>query len=54
VLGHVKVVTVVVFDTGVYLVVVGMVLAVLRGLGVEIARRTAQRESEAAERAGTS
>lgn len=39
VFGHVKVVTVLVFDTGVYLVVVGMVLAVLRGLGAEISRR---------------
>jgi len=39
VLGHLKLVTVVVFDTGVYLVVVGMVLAVLRGLGAEISRR---------------
>jgi len=38
-LGHVKVVTVLVFDAGVYLVVVGMVLAVLRGLGAEISRR---------------
>lgn len=39
VLGHLKLVTVLVFDTGVYLVVVGMVLAVLRGLGAEISRR---------------
>lgn len=40
VFGHVKIVTVVFFDIGVYLVVVGLVLAVLRGLGAEITRRT--------------
>lgn len=36
VLGHVNVVTSLFFDLGVYLVVVGMVLDVLRSLGVRL------------------
>jgi multicomponent Na+:H+ antiporter subunit A len=38
VLGHVKIVTSLVFDIGVYLVVVGLVLDVLRSLGAELDR----------------
>lgn len=47
VLGHVKVVTSVFFDIGVYLIVVGLVLDVLRSLGAELDRRGA--DTEAAE-----
>jgi multicomponent Na+:H+ antiporter subunit A len=39
VLGHVKVVTSVFFDVGVYLIVVGLVLDILRSLGAELDRR---------------
>ncbi|MDD7965954.1 Na+/H+ antiporter subunit A [Actinomycetospora lemnae] len=39
VLGHVKFVTSLIFDIGVYLVVVGLVLDVLRSLGAELDRR---------------
>ncbi|GGC80355.1 putative cation antiporter NADH dehydrogenase subunit [Tersicoccus solisilvae] len=39
VFGHVKVVTSTLFDIGVYLVVVGLVLDVLRSLGAEVDRR---------------
>jgi multicomponent Na+:H+ antiporter subunit A len=42
VLGHVKFVTSLIFDIGVYLVVVGLVLDVLRSLGAELDRRRAQ------------
>jgi multicomponent Na+:H+ antiporter subunit A len=42
VLGHVKVVTALVFDVGVYLVVVGLVLDVLRSLGGELDRQEAE------------
>jgi len=38
VLGHVKLTSVLVFDTGVFLVVVGVVLALLRTLGAEAER----------------
>ncbi|MCV7382827.1 Na+/H+ antiporter subunit A [Mycolicibacter longobardus] len=48
VLGHVKLVTSLFFDVGVYLVVVGMVLDVLRSLGVRLDQEL---ESEAARRA---
>lgn len=41
VLGHVKVVTSLIFDVGVYLIVVGLVLDVLRSLGAELDRRRA-------------
>ncbi|GAA4809129.1 Na+/H+ antiporter subunit A [Actinomycetospora chlora] len=40
-LGHVKFVTSLIFDVGVYLVVVGLVLDVLRSLGAELDRRRA-------------
>jgi len=39
VLGQVKVVTSLFFDVGVYLIVVGLVLDVLRSLGAELDRR---------------
>jgi multicomponent Na+:H+ antiporter subunit A len=39
VLGHVKVVTSLFFDAGVYLIVVGLVLDVLRSLGAELDRQ---------------
>jgi multicomponent Na+:H+ antiporter subunit A len=42
VLGHVEFVTSTIFDVGVYLVVVGLVLDVLRSLGAEIDRRSAR------------
>jgi multicomponent Na+:H+ antiporter subunit A len=38
VLGHVKLVTSLLFDVGVYLVVVGLVLDILRSLGAELDR----------------
>lgn len=41
VLGHVKFVTSLIFDMGVYLIVVGLVLDVLRSLGAELDRRRA-------------
>jgi multicomponent Na+:H+ antiporter subunit A len=40
IIGHVKFVTAMIFDIGVYLVVVGMVLDVLRSLGGQIDRHT--------------
>ena len=46
VIGHVELVSSTVFDVGVYLVVIGLVLDVLRSLGAEIDRR-AHREREA-------
>ncbi|MEH0108635.1 Na+/H+ antiporter subunit A [Tersicoccus sp. MR15.9] len=42
VFGHVKIVTSTLFDIGVYLVVVGLVLDVLRSLGAEVDRRSEQ------------
>ncbi|TDB74770.1 Na+/H+ antiporter subunit A [Micromonospora sp. KC721] len=50
VLGHVHFVTSVFFDVGVYLIVVGLVLDILRSLGAEMDRQqeTDQRESEPA------
>ncbi|QCU77277.1 Na+/H+ antiporter subunit A [Citricoccus sp. SGAir0253] len=53
VVGHVKFVTSTVFDIGVYLVVVGLVIDVLRSLGSEVDRRAeaeATTQSEAAQR----
>ena len=38
VLGHVKLVTSLLFDVGVYLIVVGLVLDILRSLGAELDR----------------
>ncbi|WP_424936769.1 MULTISPECIES: Na+/H+ antiporter subunit A [Bacteria] len=40
VLGHVELVTSTIFDVGVYLVVIGLVLDVLRSLGAEVDRQT--------------
>jgi multicomponent Na+:H+ antiporter subunit A len=42
VLGHVKLVTALFFDVGVYLVVIGLVLDVLRSLGGELDRQEAE------------
>jgi multicomponent Na+:H+ antiporter subunit A len=39
VLGHVKLVTSLFFDVGVYLIVIGLVLDVLRSLGAELDRQ---------------
>ena len=39
VLGHVKFVTSLIFDVGVYLIVIGLVLDILRSLGAELDRR---------------
>jgi multicomponent Na+:H+ antiporter subunit A len=52
VLGHVKFVTALFFDLGVYLIVVGLVLDVLRSLGVHLDEelRPAEASSEAAPR----
>jgi multicomponent Na+:H+ antiporter subunit A len=47
-IGHIEFVTSTIFDVGVYLVVVGLVLDVLRSLGAEVDRQAQQlRESEA-------
>ncbi|MDZ8200670.1 Na+/H+ antiporter subunit A [Microbacterium sp. SSW1-59] len=46
-LGHVEFVTSTVFDIGVYLVVVGLVLDVLRSLGAEVDRQATAQRSEA-------
>ncbi|SFB10642.1 multicomponent Na+:H+ antiporter subunit A [Cellulomonas marina] len=48
-LGHVKVVTSLVFDIGVFLLVVGVVLDVLRSLGAELDRRAEAGEDEVAD-----
>jgi multicomponent Na+:H+ antiporter subunit A len=40
VLGHIEFVTSTIFDVGVYLVVIGLVLDVLRSLGAEVDRQT--------------
>ena len=42
-LGHVKFVTSLIFDVGVYLIVVGLVLDILRSLGAELDRRRSRR-----------
>ncbi|MFP1602849.1 Na+/H+ antiporter subunit A [Microbacterium sp. 2216-1] len=42
VLGHLELVSSTIFDIGVYLVVIGLVLDVLRSLGAEVDRQTAQ------------
>lgn len=47
VLGHVKVVTALLFDLGVYLIVVGLVLDVLRSLGARLDSELADAESTA-------
>ena len=43
VLGHIEFVTSTLFDIGVYLVVIGLVLDVLRSLGAEVDRQTQER-----------
>ncbi|MDQ4085506.1 MAG: Na+/H+ antiporter subunit A [Actinomycetota bacterium] len=53
VFGHVKLVTSLFFDIGVYLVVVGMVLDVLRSLGAEVDRETETVSEEPERREGT-
>ena len=45
VLGHIEFVTSTIFDVGVYLVVIGLVLDVLRSLGAEVDRQTAEMRS---------
>ena len=47
VFGHVEFVTSTIFDAGVYLVVIGLVLDVLRSLGAELDRRSASTGSGA-------
>ncbi|MDD7960886.1 Na+/H+ antiporter subunit A [Microbacterium thalli] len=44
ILGHVEFVTSTIFDVGVYLVVIGLVLDVLRSLGAEVDRQRKERE----------
>jgi multicomponent Na+:H+ antiporter subunit A len=51
--GHVKLVTSLLFDIGVYLVVVGLVLDVLRSLGAEVDRQGEGFEEQAPQREGT-
>lgn len=48
VLGHVEFVTSTIFDIGVYLVVIGLVLDVLRSLGAEVDRQKLQLEQQGA------
>jgi multicomponent Na+:H+ antiporter subunit A len=45
VLGHLEFVSSTIFDVGVYLVVIGLVLDVLRSLGAEVDRQTLQRRA---------
>ena len=45
VLGHLEFVTSTIFDIGVYLVVIGLVLDVLRSLGAEVDRQAAETRS---------
>ncbi|MEZ3161866.1 Na+/H+ antiporter subunit A [Microbacterium sp. BWT-B31] len=49
-LGHVEFVTSTVFDIGVYLVVIGLVLDVLRSLGAEVDRQTTESPTPSRER----
>ena len=48
VLGHVEFVTSTIFDVGVYLVVIGLVLDVLRSLGAEVDRQTQELRAQGA------
>ena len=48
VLGHVEFVTSTIFDIGVYLVVIGLVLDVLRSLGAEVDRQTQEMRAQGA------
>ena len=47
VLGHVEFVTSTLFDVGVYLVVIGLVLDVLRSLGAEVDRQAQELRDDA-------
>ncbi|MFS0911117.1 Na+/H+ antiporter subunit A [Microbacterium sp. 179-I 3D2 NHS] len=51
-IGHVEVVTSTIFDVGVYLVVIGLVLDVLRSLGAEVDRQSAIRLAASTSPAG--
>ncbi|MDN3311980.1 Na+/H+ antiporter subunit A [Microbacterium oryzae] len=53
VLGHVEFVTSTIFDIGVYLVVIGLVLDVLRSLGAEVDRQLREERRAAAEQGST-
>ena len=54
VLGHVEFVTSTLFDVGVYLVVIGLVLDVLRSLGAEVDRQAQELRDESADREAVS
>ena len=45
-IGHMEFVTSTIFDVGVYLVVIGLVLDVLRSLGAEVDRQSALRPGQ--------
>ena len=49
-LGHVEFVTSTLFDIGVYLVVIGLVLDVLRSLGAEVDRQAQELRDGSSER----
>jgi multicomponent Na+:H+ antiporter subunit A len=53
VFGHVKLVTSLFFDVGVYLIVVGALLDVLRSLGAEVDREAEVEDERHQQRAGT-
>lgn len=46
VIGHIKLVTSVFFDVGIYVLVLGLVLSALRALGVQVEREEYEEESE--------
>ena len=54
VLGHIEFVTSTIFDIGVYLVVIGLVLDVLRSLGAEVDRQANAAVNSVAAREGVS
>jgi multicomponent Na+:H+ antiporter subunit A len=54
VIGHIEFVTSTLFDVGVYLVVIGLVLDVLRSLGAEVDRQAQELRDSARERQGVS
>ena len=55
ILGHVEFVTSTIFDIGVYLVVIGLVLDVLRSLGAEVDRQAQElRDAPSARTSGVS
>ena len=53
-LGHIEFVTSTIFDIGVYLVVIGLVLDVLRSLGAEVDRQANAAVNSVAAREGVS